>query len=242
MAGWDELVDEARVWALDQTMRGFPHQEENGYKRGLALAPCHGNGTGGDPQQLPYDERPASEELLQSLHVATPMRVEQNLLTPEHHGQVCHEEAVDSAVEITAGAFVSASRKKDARDSVAGKRLGECGDLLSKKLLEVLPLRSQTMGKGKSGGIFPLPTSRSCFLDLEPLLNDEELAWMVCVTSSLNSMWGGEVFFEAMANHAQRRCLENILREVKRFCSIPTCLEVADWDTFFSIRSVDYRG
>ena len=242
MAGWDELVDEARVWALDQTMRGFPHQEENGYKRGLALAPCHGNGTGGDLQQLPYDERPASEELLQSLHVATPMRVEQNLLTPEHHGQVCHEEAVDSAVEITAGAFVSASRKKDARDSVAGKRLGECGDRLSKKLLEVLPLRSQTMGKGKSGGIFPLPTSRSCFLDLEPLLNDEELAWMVCVTSSLNSMWGGEVFFEAMANHAQRRCLENILREVKRFCSIPTCLEVADWDTFFSIRSVDYKG
>lgn len=242
MAGWDELVDEARVWALDQTMKGLPHQVGNGYERGLAPAPCHRNGTGGDLEQLPREETPVSEELPQSLHVATPKRVEENLLTPEHHGQVCHEEAVDSAVEITAGAFVSASRKKDARDSVAGLRLGECGVLLAKKLLEVLPLRSQTTGKGNSGGIFPLPTSRSCFLDLEPSLNNEELAWMGCVTSSLNSMWGGEVFVETMANRAQRRCLENILREVKRFCSIPTCLEVADWDAFFSIRSVDYKG
>ena len=83
---------------------------------------------------------------------------------------------------------MSASEKSDACDSFGGKSLGKCGFFLSKRLLEVLPLRSQSTGKGNKKGVFPLPTSRSCFLDLDPFLSEEELSWVFCVCLSLNSI------------------------------------------------------
>jgi hypothetical protein len=45
-----------------------------------------------------------------------------------------------------------------------------------------------------------------------------------------------------MPNKPQKRCLDGILGEVKRFCGIQSKLENHDWDAFFAIRSIDYKG
>jgi hypothetical protein len=143
---------------------------------------------------------------------------------------------------MMAGAFVSACGKKDARECISGKTLGECGKVLSKWLLEVLPLRSQPTGKVSSVSVFPLPTSRRCYLECFSFLSDAECDWMVCVTSSLNSLWGSDVVNDAYPNPTQQKCLEGLVKEVKRFCAIELRLEELDWDAFFSVRSIDYRG
>jgi hypothetical protein len=181
-------------------------------------------------------------EFATPLHDAPPKWEDKNSFQQTSHGHTRRGEVVDLALETTAEAFVSASEKSDACDSFGGKSLGKCGFFLSKRLLEVLPLRSQSTGKGNKKGVFPLPTSRSCFLDLDPFLSEEELSWVFCVCLSLNSMWGCEVCNEQVANRAQIGCLENIVAEVKRFCGIPQLVEDLQWDAFFSVRSIDYKG
>ena len=233
--------DESGGGPLERIMSGSSHQEQDGYEGGMVMAPCRQVGTG-TPEQLPETKLQLLEGSEQSLHVSTPKRADVNSFDEEKAGQFVPAAAVDSALEMMAGAFVSACGKKDARECISGKTLGECGKVLSKWLLEVLPLRSQPTGKVSSVSVFPLPTSRRWFLECFTFLSDVECDWMVCVTSSLNSLWGTDIVNDAYPNPTQQKCLEGLVKEVKRFCAIEHRLEELDWDAFFSVRSIDYRG
>ena len=90
--------------------------------------------------------------------------------------------------------------------------------------------------------MFPLPTSSDTFSALFPEVDPGEMDWMRCVSLSLNSMWGGDVGLDREPNGVQRKCLAQLLQEVRRFCQVDSIVERFDWSEFFSIRSVDYRG
>ena len=231
-----------------------------GYEEGLAQALRQMNHPG--PVEAPDG---AVSALAQSVHVAAPKRAALNsFATDEVAAEVTdqavpklmaqnsfdiHQESLtgpgvaDAAgLEPTLGAFESAIGKNDAVLSVTGRTLGKCGTVLVTKLLEVLPLRSQSKGKGSKEAIFPLPSSRSIFLSFDPFMSDEVISWAQCVAFSLNSSWGGEVLVEDSPNVSQRMCLQGILTEVKRFCEIETTIVDLDWKSFFSVRSIDYKG
>ena len=90
---------------------------------------------------------------------------------------------------------------------------------------------------------FPcLPLSRSVLVALFPEMSQDELWWLVCVVLSLNSTWGGEVVFKGNCNAVQKSCLERLLKDVRRFCSMDCLVEDLVWDEFFRIRSIDYKG
>ena len=133
-------------------------------------------------------------------------------------------------------------KKGDVLVALEGQKLGNCGKYLLQKLLEVLPLRSKTMGTGKKGDMFPLPTSRLVFLELDPNLNEDELDWLVCVTLSLNSVWGGCLFFDGVPSKSQRVCLSYLSEQVHRFCHIDAKIERLSWTEFLKVKSIDYKG
>ena len=176
-----------------------------GYEEGLAQALRQMKHPG--PVEAPDG---AVSALAQSVHVAAPKRAALNsFATDEVAAEVTdqavpklmaqnsfdiHQESLtgpgvaDAAgLEPTLGAFESAIGKNDAVLSVTGRTLGKCGTVLVTKLLEVLPLRSQSKGKGSKEAIFPLPSSRSIFLSFDPFMSDEVISWAQCVTFSLNS-------------------------------------------------------
>ena len=123
-----------------------------------------------------------------------------------------------------------------------GSRLSSCGTSLFGLLLEVLPLRSQYMGRRSSTDIFPLPTSRSAFLKVDDTLNDDEFGWMSCVTAGLNSFWGDSIFFEGEMNDGQKACLLELMKEVRRFAAITVDIPELAWKEFFAVRAIDYKG
>lgn len=178
----------------------------------------------------------------QSVHVAAPKWAGLNSFTMVPAAVASSGEADGPALETTADAFESIHRKKDAELCVTGRTLGSCGMILGSRLLEDLPLRSQTTGKGSTVAIFPLPTSRAAFLHLNPGLSEDVLSWLFCVTFSLNSSWGMELVNEGLPNVPQQKCLEGILKEVHRFCQLDACIDELNWLDFFKIRSIDYKG
>ena len=103
------------------------------------------------------------------MHEAAPKWASTNSFSTRGAAAASSGFADGMALEITAEAFESAHRKKDADQCVTGKSLGSCGSVLGTRLLEVLPLRSQTTGRGSHKAIFPLPTSRAAFFQLNPL-------------------------------------------------------------------------
>eukprot|EP00438_Fugacium_kawagutii_P018751 Skav204390 [mRNA] locus=scaffold2947:77112:80753:+ [translate_table: standard] len=127
-------------------------------------------------------------------------------------------------------------------DVVSGKTLGALGPLLLQRLLESLPLRSKPTGKRSSCSLFPLPTSRSCFSELGLELDEEKTSWMLALCLSLNSLWGDELFFEGPLNAGQKDCINLLVKDVVRLCEIPETVPELEWETFFKVRSIDYRG
>ena len=105
-----------------------------------------------------------------------------------------------------------------------------------------LPLRSKTTGKCEKFSLFPLPTSRQVYSEVDEGLDEKEITWMVCVCISLNSVWGDELFFDGKPNKTQRRSLETLLKHVKRFCKIAAYVEDLEWATFLRTKTVDYKG
>lgn len=135
------------------------------------------------------------------------------------------------------------SGEKSLRQAVFhGLPLGWCGTDLFQCLLEVLPLRSQDTGKRTSSDIFPLPTSRSCLLDHAPGITGFEVFWCLCVCICLNSLWGAEVRTSGPMNEGQRSCVDEILKDLKRFVGIHEEVKAVDWSCFFNVRSIDYKG
>lgn len=124
---------------------------------------------------------------------------------------------------------------------VQGQEISMLGSIVLQQLLEVLPLRSKLTGGGTSA-LFPFPTSIACFSRMWPSLGQEVLAWIVCTCLALNSFWGGKVMGERILGDHQRECLESIRSEVERFCSLNIQTPAVDWQEFFAIRGIDYKG
>lgn len=232
-----EWQDKTGELTPGRCMSGGPDPKETGYKRGMVVAPRqvhHPGALATVPQEGSCG--------LQSVHVAAPKWAGLNSFTMGPAAAASSGEADGPALETTADAFESLHRKKDAELCVTGRTLGSCGMILGSRLLEDLPLRSQSMGKGSTVAIFPLPTSRAAFLHLDPGLSEDVLSWLFCVTFSLNSAWGMELLNEGLPNVPQQKCLEGILKEVHRFCQLDACIDELNWLDFFKIRSIDYKG
>ena len=125
---------------------------------------------------------------------------------------------------------------------LSGKTMSTCGSVLLQKLLEVVPLRSKTTGKREKTALFPLPTSRTMLQAEFPDLSEEETTWMITLCISLNSFWGGDVFFEGFWSDSVRVCLENFKNEVKHFCQMDAVISDVNWSDLFLVKSVDYKG
>eukprot|EP00435_Cladocopium_sp_Y103_P058354 s184_g20.t1 len=221
-------------------MNGDPDSHEGGYKEGKEMALSHSSPPGVPGAPMPMVDGDGCG--VQSVHVDAPKRADSNSVVFGQLAMAEADPADGTALETTAEAFESAHRKKDAEHSVSGSSLGSCGSTLGTRLLEVLPLRSQTTGKESKNGIFPLPTSKAAFLLLDPGLNDEMLSWLFCVSISLNSSWGSEILNDGLPNATQRRCLEGIRTEVQRFCGMEAIVTEVNWADFFKVRSIDYKG
>ena len=145
-------------------------------------------------------------------------------------------------LEKTGPETLSVPEKRDAFVNLHGLGLGKCGGFLLQHLLEVLPLRSQCMGRRDKYSLYPLPTSRELLSLQFPELDGDEMSWMICVVVGLNSLWGGLLFCEDEPNKVQSECLGLVCKHVKRFCCLDATVEAIDWSQFFSVKSVDYKG
>ena len=123
-----------------------------------------------------------------------------------------------------------------------GMTVKRLGNPILQTLLEVLPLRSQTMGGEGTLTVFPLPTSRDVLLDVFSDLNDDDLGWLISVCVSLNIIWGDEVFSAKEPSTAQLRCLVDLVEDVKRMRVLDNVPSTFDWSDFCKNRRVDYQG
>ena len=212
--------------------------EERDYKEGVeaALCPLSGSRSPAAPKQE------AAEA--QSVHVSSAKPEAENSFGDAAVLPEC-------AATAAAGAFAAfvmtpdrdASREKISElSSLTGISLGKAGHFLVQKLLEVIPLRSQSTGSRNPSAMFPLPTSNDSFRTIAADISPEEISWARCVTMSLNSIWGAEIFNDQAPNKVQGECLQGLLKDVRHFCSLDAQVEVVDWSEFFRIRSIDYKG
>ena len=134
-----------------------------------------------------------------------------------------------------------AAEKECPSDHVEGSKISSLGSHLFQRLMEVLPLRSTFTGGGKTD-IFPLPTSIDFFKGLWNTVDEECVSWVACVCVSLNALWGGSFETAQETNQRQRECLEIVRREVDRFCHMDLVASGIDWQEFFRVRSIDYKG
>ena len=146
------------------------------------------------------------------------------------------------ALELEQQRAPCGAKKGFGKSQIQGLPLGWCGADLFRLLLEVLPLRSQYMGRRKSEEIFPLPTSREVLLGFDPVLTEFEVFWCLCVCVGLNSFWGGPLRGPDELNECQKVCLLEILKDVKRFAQLKDEITDINWSEFFSVRSIDYKG
>ena len=131
--------------------------------------------------------------------------------------------------------------KGDSALNLDGKSVQQLGSLVLQRLMEVASLRSQTTGGGDSA-LFPLPTSIDVLRTLWTNIDPEVLNWIVCVCLGLNSLWGGECLGEKVLGSKQRVCLDRIRNDVERFCSLGLKTSGVDWQEFFTVRGIDYKG
>ena len=124
---------------------------------------------------------------------------------------------------------------------VEGKSVQHLGSFVLQRLMEVTSLRSQLTGGGDSA-LFPLPTSIVVLQTLWTMIHPEVLNWVVCVCLGLNSLWGGVNLGEKFLGSKQKVCLEMIREEVERFCALGLKASGVDWQEFFSVRGIDYKG
>ena len=241
VAGDSSGKDESRAMALEGPMNEASNRTESGYEGGMALAPrwcCDAEDLG--PVSQTGGGTP--DHWGQSVHAAAPKWAGENSFVTVEGAKIGTLGDAVAAFETTAETFERGPQKVEARATLSGKSLADCGSFLANRLLEVLPLRSQSTGRGSPASVFRLPTSRSTFLSIDEKMDEGEVAWAQCVTLSLNSLWGGSMCHEGEPNVPQQRCLAGIVSEVKRFCGIQDRLEDCDWKAFFSIRSIDYKG
>lgn len=116
------------------------------------------------------------------------------------------------------------------------------GPQVLQKFLEVLPLRSQTMGSGGSDSVFPFPTSKEVLQGLFPGLCCESLCWLSGICLGLNSFWGESLFNDKAPSNIQRACLCELVKDVERLVDLHETVCPFNWTDFFCTRGVDYQG
>jgi len=159
---------------------------------------------------------------------------------PEFNG----EATAESTVLEPNGSLVKAKKMQLGSSEVdwfLGKTLGECGDKLLQRVLEVLPLRSKPTGSG-GRSLLPLPTSRNHLLEVCPDLCPLSLSWLLCTILSLNSTWGEDIFCDRSPNSGQKVLLAQLAGEVRRITLLGEKAKEVDWLQFFRTRGVDYCG
>ena len=148
-----------------------------------------------------------------------------------------HVERLQARPSVT----VPGPEKDEGESFFHGKSVRQLGPFLLQHLMEVLPLRSQTKGGGNSA-LFPLPTSIDTLVALWPTIQQEVSQWILCVCVALNSLWGGLKFGNSVLSSRQQVCLELIRIEVERFCKLDLVVSGIDWQEYFTIRGIDYKG
>lgn len=204
----------------DEQKEGRHPEEEWDYEGGLAQAPHPVKEN--SPSKIADDGNE-----LQSVHVdSTKMEGIPLWRDRSRCRTVAFGENGSEILKKTIDAPRVAKKKVSQPGSLGGKTLGECGPVLQQLLLEVLPLCSQPMGKVNSRSVFPLPTSRDILVACFPDLTPDEVSWCLCLTMSLNSLWGNELLSHRMPSATQRRCLEGLVADVRRLCSISECVQL----------------
>ena len=237
----EDAVAEAAVHLEGKdSMKGASNLEEDSYEGGMEMAARYKYGTGCSWEK-PGADSAGNGELPNSMHVAAALTSVNSFSTsdPSKHGSPWPPTPADlnGAAET-----LGPCQKIGAFESLTGKFLGECGLFLQQRLLEVLPLRSETTGTGSNRNIFPLPTSRSSVVAVDPSLTEDEIAWTFCVCVSLNSLWGDVLLFDGEVGGVKKNCLEEVMKEVKRFCRMKSVIEPLEWDEFLKVKSIDYKG
>ena len=183
----EEMISGAMAPGLCED--GAEPNEDRIYEGGMVLAshPEIEGGTAGEGYFLTSQYDPRSSEM----HVAS-TKFRDGRIQPEPAGHLgsSYPAFEETAVDEHSRDCDGARKKDDAVPNPGGRLLGSVGHVLLQKLLEVLPLRSQAKGEGKTRNLFPLPTSSEFILELKPELTKDELDWSICLMLSLNSLWG----------------------------------------------------
>ena len=165
------------------------------------------------------------------LYIGDPVPfVDQGHVLPEP----CH------SVGDNSGPLWSPSVKRTS--DLEGLRIIEIGPRVQQWLQEVLPLRSKPTGRPDSTTLFPLPTSCSTLSESFPSLSSLEICWLGNVCLGLNSMWGEGLSYEGTVTPVAQACLASIVLDIQRVSAWSGILDGFDWQSFFSTRSIDYKG
>jgi hypothetical protein len=145
-------------------------------------------------------------------------------------------ESLSSAIRASVeprGSFpdCAASSEAGEKDSPLGVRLCRLGSLVCDRFLEVT-LHSQSMGKGKPSGIFPLPTSRDRVSNFFLTARPHEVDWVLAVCLALNSYWGGPLFNDGEVTKFHGRILESFLHDIHRLDEISDTVNSFEWNSF----------
>ena len=238
---------EGRAW---KERRG-ERREVKVKMRGLQLDhPSHGSGmdgghyeVGGQLGQLPHLGKETPENTVQR----EDQPVYDSFFPDQNPFEVLGQDLRPVQSEVsrisTNAGFSRPSEKNEALlFELEGMSFSGLGSKTLQYLLEVFPLRSQSLGGCDKGNLFPLPTSRSILEGYCPDLDSDGVSWLVSVCLGLNSFWGGPLFNDEKATGLQSSCLKQLSTDVGRLCSLTERLGGFEWETFFKNRGVDYQG
>lgn len=131
-----------------------------------------------------------------------------------------------------------------------GRTFGDLSLLLKDAWIQLInsdgfdSLRCKVLPKGSGSRLFPLPTS----LHLDQLGKDssEEMKATVenlCRALNSDSMAGVEVERPCSPpSRVQSRLVEHLLKQARMACAWSEKVEEVDWQDFFNVKGIDYKG
>eukprot|EP00438_Fugacium_kawagutii_P005608 Skav201437 [mRNA] locus=scaffold201:440319:446233:- [translate_table: standard] len=235
------LGDEEKTGAMPPVgdVPGADAPKEDGSSMGPNRGEAYQRGT-------PMAPQPSFHETMDA--AATHLHLRRHLEEPPAEGPGSRAGEANSfpppppATAVEAVQTSSSGKKSWSSPELGGLSLGGFGHIMVGRLLEVLPLRRSTTGRGSGRSVFPLPTSKSILSSACPHLCDDALTWLQCMTLSLNDVWGDALHSDAPVNAAQRECLRTLAEDAGRFSSYDIVLEDLSWSEFLKVRSIDYKG
>ena len=133
----------------------------------------------------------------------------------------------------------SATREKV--DWGKGKSLGELVPWLVLGLSDTHAELCKTLTM-RGGDILPLPLDTPFTLTEVASSPDSVQFMLLGLISGLNSLYGQGLKWKGPLSECQKRILLFLLGEARYFESLGCCIPEGDWNDFFSVRSIDYKG